>query len=281
MSLKIILVAEDSDSLARELAVYCQPLGYEVRSSMDARQTLFMVHTSPPELVIFDSDIPVSEALSAHQLMASDRKLRTIPVIMLSERQDDSVKARVEEQGALYVVKTLDPWSSLGPLISELLGIGSEVSSDTSPPLQKPTERKSSTPQPGKAPLILVVDDDRVITQAIDIRLVSNGYRVVCAHNGVEAFAIAKERVPEVITLDVGLPEMDGLGLMQNLVSHPATKDIPVIVLTGYKNESLEKIFSNMGAFSFMTKPFSTGDILNQVKRALEVCGRRGMSSKR
>ena len=120
---------------------------------------------------------------------------------------------------------------------------------------------------------MLVVDDDPSVTEALRIRLESSNYRVICAHGGAAAYWAAMEQKPNIITLDIGMPELDGADLLKKLKSHPLTRGIPVIVLTGNTDQSTKKELLNLGAAAYLTKPFQSSDLLLEIKNILAAAG--------
>ena len=117
---------------------------------------------------------------------------------------------------------------------------------------------------------ILVVDDEPHIVRLVEINLMRVGYEVVCAYDGVEALEkVASER-PDLITLNVMMPRMDGWEVMEHLQANPETKDIPVIFLTGQTTDA--DIFKGwgLGCKAYLTKPLNPRELLNQVSAALD-----------
>jgi CheY-like chemotaxis protein len=100
---------------------------------------------------------------------------------------------------------------------------------------------------------ILLVEDSRFLRVASERALLKAGYEVVCASDGEAALLTARERVPNLILLDMMLPKLDGLGVLRALKHDPQTADIPVIVLTGLGKQNEWKLMKE-GATAFLTK---------------------------
>ncbi|MEQ1840161.1 MAG: response regulator, partial [Verrucomicrobiales bacterium] len=107
-------------------------------------------------------------------------------------------------------------------------------------------------------PTILIVDDEEDIRELIAVNLLrEEDYKLLEAVNGLEALHLAKTRRPDVIILDLMLPEMDGLTVFRNLREDPRTKSTPVIMLTA-RGRLEEKITGlELGADDYLAKPFS------------------------
>lgn len=115
-------------------------------------------------------------------------------------------------------------------------------------------------------PLILVVEDDRPIRNFISVSLSTQGYRTIETDSGREAIEIAATRNPEVIIMDLGLPDIDGLDAIRRIREWTR---IPVIVVSarGQEKEKVEALDS--GADDYLTKPFSIAELLARVRVAM------------
>jgi len=113
---------------------------------------------------------------------------------------------------------------------------------------------------------ILIVDDEKNIVEAIRYNLEKAGFRALVASSGKQALELAQREIPDCITLDVMLPEMDGLEVCRQLRQDSRTKRIPVIMLT-VKQEETDKIVGlELGADDYVTKPFSPKELVARVK---------------
>lgn len=116
---------------------------------------------------------------------------------------------------------------------------------------------------------ILVVDDEAHILELLTFNLEKEGYQVVGATDGEEALIKLGEFKPDLVILDVMLPGIDGLRICKTITQNPQTKDLPIIMLTA-KSEELDKVLGlEMGADDYMTKPFSTRELLARVRARL------------
>ena len=118
---------------------------------------------------------------------------------------------------------------------------------------------------------VLVIEDDTDAMMGLTIRLRANGYVVLQAMNAVSGMVSVREQNPDVIVLDLGLPDLDGYTFMKQLKEFPATADIPVIVLTGRDPEGNQERSYDMGAFDFFQKPIVDKWFLASLDRARAV----------
>lgn len=119
---------------------------------------------------------------------------------------------------------------------------------------------------------ILVVDDEPDIVELIAYNLEAEGYAVITATSGMEALNRARAILPDLIVLDLMLPELDGISVCEILRKLPSTAPIPVIILTAWKGEGARSVGLQTGAEEYMTKPFSPRDLVLRVNRALRSC---------
>lgn len=116
---------------------------------------------------------------------------------------------------------------------------------------------------------ILVVEDEQDIAQLVQHYLQKEGFRPVTAMNGIEALKKAKEEKPDLIVLDLMLPELDGLEVCKRVRSIPETAMIPIIMLTAKAEESDTIVGLELGADDYVTKPFSPKALVARVKALL------------
>ncbi|MGB7585621.1 MAG: response regulator [Terriglobales bacterium] len=100
---------------------------------------------------------------------------------------------------------------------------------------------------------ILLVDDSRFLRRAGELALGRAGYEVISAGDGEQALKVARDQIPKLILLDMMLPKLPGLEVLRALKQDVATKDIPVIVLTGLSERNKEKLLQE-GAASYVEK---------------------------
>ena len=113
---------------------------------------------------------------------------------------------------------------------------------------------------------ILVVDDERNIIQLARLYLTKEGFRVEAAYDGAEALEKAKALRPDLIILDIMMPEMDGLAVCRELRK---TSDVPVIILTARGDDVDRVVGLELGADDYVTKPFNPRELVARVKAVL------------
>ena len=119
------------------------------------------------------------------------------------------------------------------------------------------------------AKTIIVVDDNPDIVNIVKTILEGKGYSVMCAYSGAELFTKLKEKKPDLIILDIMMPEMDGLEVLTRLKGVPDTASLPVILLTA--KVQYEDVLGGykLGADYYITKPFTSTQLTNGINLLL------------
>jgi adenylate cyclase len=123
--------------------------------------------------------------------------------------------------------------------------------------------------RPGGGRVVLAIDDDPDVILLLKENLADAGYRVVGASNGVDGLRLARELRPSAITLDIVMPETDGWQVLHGLKADPATRDIPVLLLSVVDQKDLGY---RLGAADYLLKPFERDDLLAALHRVAPRC---------
>lgn len=119
-----------------------------------------------------------------------------------------------------------------------------------------------------KKKTVLVVDDDKNILEILARLLSSEGYITLEAESGAEAIEIAANFMPDLVILDLRLPDYNGIDVLSQLKK--MNKGVQVVILTGYGSQDAARSAMEIGAFDFLTKPFGFDDFIHVVHKALE-----------
>lgn len=130
-------------------------------------------------------------------------------------------------------------------------------------------EATDKTSGSGGSPRILVVDDEPPIREILKFQLENAGFEVACAGDGAEGLQMVEDQPPDLVLLDLMIPQMDGYEVCRRLKRDYSTRHIPVIILTarGELDEKLKGLEN--GANDYVTKPFSVPELLMRVKNVL------------
>lgn len=116
---------------------------------------------------------------------------------------------------------------------------------------------------------VLVVDDEPDVLLLCRLNLEQRGHEVLEAPNGQVALELARERLPDIVILDLMLPGIDGYEVMRTLRADPDTADLRVLVLTAKSLRADRERSQDLGAAAFLTKPFLPDDLVATVDRVL------------
>jgi len=132
-----------------------------------------------------------------------------------------------------------------------------------------------------KAPTILIVDDEEDILELLAYNLEREGFHTLVAKDGQRAINIAESTCPDLIILDVMMPNVDGLQACALLREHPKLENVPILMLTARTEEEDHVLGLDAGADIYLTKPISIPVLISQVKAALRGSGRMDTETKK
>jgi PleD family two-component response regulator len=118
---------------------------------------------------------------------------------------------------------------------------------------------------------ILIVDDERSNRELLEVMLTPEGFLLLTAASGEEALAIVAQQPPDLILLDVLMPRMDGYQVAARIKGNLATRNIPVILITGLDDHSTRTLALSAGAEDILTKPVDRADLCLRVRSLLRL----------
>lgn len=116
---------------------------------------------------------------------------------------------------------------------------------------------------------ILVVDDDPYILMSLEFLMKKNGFDVMVARNGTEALEIVEKQVPDMVLLDIMMPDVDGYAICKHIKSSKKLKEAKVVFMSAKSKETDIQKGYDLGASLYVTKPFSTRQLLKQVQELI------------
>jgi CheY-like chemotaxis protein len=306
---KQIIVADDDAELVRALSQRFSSLGCSVIGSNSAVEAINAIHRVIPDLVCLDVNMPNGNGLSVCEMMAADARLRSVPVIILTGCSDQTTIRRCHDMLVFYVLKGTDVWSRIEPLVRELLHIVEPAQPKPQMPAEKqaPGRKQQAASAPvdrdlidavfamlnadadaksdavmnatdavvanrePDPPWVLCIDDDKDYSESIKTRLEQYGVAVARAFNGIEGYRMVFTHPASAILLDYNLPNGQGDYILDRLKRSSVTKDIPVIIITGVKDKTLERRMLAMGAAGFLNKPVTFSILRQHLARYIDI----------
>lgn len=281
-----VLLVEDSKTSRKVLSMLFKRKGYEVIEAENGKDAIRKCSESRPDLLILDVILPDT---TGHELLPQLRTIthiKNLPVIMLTGRQSAEDKMRGLSAGVNeYVTKPFNP-EKLTNLVSAYLPIAKPVSQVPAPAPQEPppaapaveiNKDVSPTKETKKpkaevatkqdefdpdAKTIFVVEDSPTSRKVLKMILKRSNFNVIEAATGKEALATAEAIAPDLVLLDVMLPDMTGYDILPKIKELPAYAKTPVFILTGKRAPSDKMKGMLLGSNEYITKPFNPEKLL-------------------
>ena len=238
----LVLILTEDEKASSELPDYLKANGFEVKRCRvdEDSEWLTKVIQVLPSAIILEESLATREGWAITGMIKRQSTTASVPVLMYSLDRKNNAGQMLELN---YLHKPLQPEQ----LAKELEHLGGS---------QEQT--------------VLVVDDDPGILEMHSRLVEESGRRAVTARNGREALTLIEEQIPDLILLDLMMPEMDGFAVLDELRSRESTRDIPVIILTAHLLSDADLERCNQGVATILSKGlFSAEEMLGHVETAL------------
>jgi PAS domain S-box-containing protein len=236
------LIIEDDYHFSDLLALHLHQAGYRTRQISNGSEALRAIRDVKPDLITLDMMLPGLDGWSILREVKGSPDLRHIGVLIISALEQAQVAAT---PGSVeYLCKPL-------------------LKSDLTKAIQR-----LKTEQPNRSLRILLVDDDPMLIELLQAILLPPDYEVIAAINGVGAIEQMMSNLPDVIILDLLMPDMSGFELLAALRADPRTRDLPVLVLTAKNLSPAEQVELSRTVQGVMTKTSLRRDrLLSEIHR--------------
>ena len=263
-----ILLVEDNEASIIQVKIALEKGGFSVDLATGGKQALDYLKTKVPDAIILDLMMP---ELDGFDVLEWIRKLEThsgIPVLVLSAKDlQHKDMEKLQQYNVSQILQKGDiSQKELLSKVNQMLGIIPTTQTE------EPREKKERTPKKaGKRspvsdpPGILVVEDNRDNLTVINA-ILKDKFRVWNAFDGEEGYRMAKNHIPDLILLDISLPGMDGITVVQNLKKNPSTSDIPVIAVSARAMKEDIETFLKSGFHDYVSKPVDVDELLGKIK---------------
>ncbi|MBM2839573.1 MAG: hypothetical protein HW412_101 [Bacteroidetes bacterium] len=238
----LALIIEDAPQASELLRMHIESAGYRVEIARDGAQAVDMAKRLHPSVITLDLMLPVKDGWQVMKELKRHPLCKHIPIIIVSIIDEKNLGFSL---GAVdYFVKPVNKEDLLQAL-----------------------DRVHLVPrQNNRRPSVLVIDDDRAATDLIQIILENEGYQVLKALQGKDGVEIAARERPDLIILDLIMPEVSGFNVAYQLKQIPATRSIPIIILTSMEIDADTQ--SQLGTYvsGLMSKStFTKKDLLREI----------------
>ncbi len=239
----LVLVVEDDDAAADLLDLYLKQAGYTVARAATGEHALEIARTLKPSAITLDILLPGRDGLAILAQLKADPETRPIPVFIVSVTED-------RELG--FSLGALD-WFVKPARRDDLIAA---------------VRRAIRVAPASGSPTVLVVDDDPATVQLLSDILATQGFHVLAAHDGRQGIALAHTGRPDVIVLDLLMPEVTGLDVVQELRATPQCRDIPILIFTA-KDMTAEEQNLLRGSVQGIVAKQGPGDLLQDLARVM------------
>ena len=243
--LALALVVEDDDSMAELIAAQLRAEGFEVMRAATAEEGLVRAARHRPHLITLDIFLPAMDGWEFMRQLNADPRLADTPVVIITVSQD------LAHGLALGARRILQKPFAREELVAALAGL------------------VQARPD-GTAARVLVVDDNMKAVELVAQALQGEGYRVMCAYAGAEAIEVARSARPDLVILDLMMPEMDGFEVARVLRESEDTARIPILVFTAKDLTAEDRTRLNGNVSAILEKAsFSRNELLAELRRVL------------
>ncbi|HEY8347617.1 MAG TPA: response regulator [Symbiobacteriaceae bacterium] len=229
---RTVLVVDDDPDIVRLIRLSLEQEGFQTIGATSGEEALEVVKSRRVDAITLDLLMPGLAGLDVVRALKADPETRDIPVVVVSAYTTGNTAELMRSGIAGVISKPIDE-ARLVRTIHAVLG---------------------DTPSHDAKPSILVVDDDADVRQIVRVILEREGYHVRLAADGSEAFRMIMEEKPDLLILDLLMPNLDGYGLVRLLQERRSTRHLPMLVLTALDLSEGEKTLLRLGPTRHLTK---------------------------
>ena len=265
-----LLVVDDDKNLLEAIRDALEAAGYRVKTAEDGAAALAQIEAARPELLILDLSLPIVDGWEVLRRVRTGAATRALPVLAITgvevERSDQVLSAGADE----FLSKPFS-MTVLEATVRRILQQGGSADHVRGPQMHRLNLMREPTVKP-RAPedaRILVVEDHPRGRKLVVDLLAPEGYIVLQAESGVGLLDRVKQERPDLILLDLQLPEIDGVTLARQLKADPDTQRIPLLAITAYAQPEDRAKALAAGFADYLTKPLDTERFIQAVGHAL------------
>ena len=237
---KTILVVDDEAHIRRFLKHELTNSGYHVLEASEGKEAIDLARKHHPDLITLDIMMPDISGLDVTAVLKNDPDTKDIPILIISVVEEREKAAKL---GANDFVAKPFTMKVLTEKINRLLRDAQKT--------------------------LLVVDDDKSLVKSLKYRLEKRGFSIYVAYDGKEALEMVESHPPDLVLLDIMMPEMDGYEVMKTLKRKPDTTNIPIVVMTGIENDDGRAKSLSVGAAEFLNKSSGFDKLLKAIEGIL------------
>jgi PAS domain S-box-containing protein len=239
-AIRTILVVDDEANIRRLISHELISRGYKVIEASGGKEALDLARQSHPDLITMDVVMPDLDGFDTTAVLKTDPITKDIPILIVSVIEDKSKMYRLGAND--YITKPFNI-EALMEKVNHLLN--------------------------GSQKTILITDDDKALVKSLEFELKKRGFTTYTAYNGKEALKAVEQNRPDLILLDLKMPEMDGYGVITALKSNPKTADIHIVMVTGVDIDGGKVKALSIGAADYFNKSEDLSKLFDTIERIL------------
>jgi two-component system sensor histidine kinase/response regulator len=261
-----ILVVDDIAAIRNIIVQQLRTLGYsKIQTASNGDEALRILNLCSPKLIITDWSMPVMNGLELLLAVRQDPRLKDIPVIIVSaEMQRDYVMRAIQAGVKDFLFKPFKP-EELARKVRNAL-----TNSYNTPNSPDRNAEMVGSKSEHKRPTVLVVDDTPFNLKMV-AGLLQDQYQIKVSANGQRAIAVCQTAAPDLVLLDVMMPEIDGFEVCRRLKADPRTAHVPIIFLTAIGDADKIAEGFELGAVDYVTKPIEPVILKARVAAAIRI----------
>lgn len=263
-----VLVVDDQPMNVKLIATHLLAAGYEVLKAYDGEEALRITKSEFPDIILLDIMMPGIDGYEVTERLKKDQYLSIIPIVLVTALSgiDDKVKG-LNAGADDFITKPINQTELLARVRSlirvkklqmEIMGKESKAA-----PLKHiPAKREERG-------IVLIVEDTEEEAKKLKMILESAGHSAICAKDGNDALATLNEAIPDMILLDMLLPDFSGLDLLGMLRGREELKNTPVIIISAVSDLDIKVRGIENGADDYLVKPVNSLELIARVKTNL------------
>lgn len=220
-----VLICDDDPDIVEVLAAMLEAHGYETLSALTGQQALDLAVEQAPSLVLMDLRMPGMSGWETIAALGDNPATAQIPIVILSALAPDDIAVPT---ASAWLTKPVDQGALMGSLRKAL---GNDATTS-----------------------VLVVEDDEDLGEVLKGFFTDHGIHARVAHTGMQALAMSREVPPDLLVLDLGLPDIDGYAVVEQLRRDERLRSLPMVVYSGRELDENDRLRLRLGETRFVTK---------------------------
>lgn len=264
-----ILVVDDDANIINFFQYVLEDQGYTVEVAGNGIEAIKKVHSFFPDVILLDVVMPEMDGYEVTEELKNNPNTSNISIILVTGMDTVEDKVRGLESGADDFITKPFNFDELVARVKSLLKL--KRLQDQLRDLEKECNGKPAPAQAAgdRQNLILVIEDDERVSNLMSNVLGTGGYQAVCLDDGRKAIDYLKEKIPDLIILDLMVPGIEGMELLKRIRENVMLKEVPVIVITAIADFKTKIKGLNIGADDYLVKPVKSLELLARVKSNL------------